>query len=63
MAPSTPPFFSASPNARSKSITTADLDTHGVRIMLHCGIAPYFFLLDFEPPLDKPPNFSRRPLC
>ena len=30
MPAAAPPFFSDSPDARSKSITTADLETHGV---------------------------------
>jgi hypothetical protein len=64
LLPMAPPFFSDSPNARSKSITAADLDTYGVRLVLLCRVdVPLIPALDPQSSFHKPPHISRRALC
>ena len=47
MSPSAAPFFSDSPNARSKSITAADLDTYGVQYSFDTPLLGYLsFVID-----------------
>lgn len=59
-----PSFFSDSPNARSKSITTADLDTFGVQCSFRLYRCSYSFVHapDSESPFYKPPFVSSRSL-